>query len=55
MTREEAITYWENHYESGNTEQNDAVYMALKALKDATLIYDKDELRRIVAEVILIP
>lgn len=33
MTREEAIEYWNNHYEVGNVEQNEAVYMAIMALK----------------------
>ena len=55
MSREEAIAYWENHYESGNTEQNDAVYAAIQALRDATLVYDKEELRRLVAQCILMP
>lgn len=55
MTKEEAIAYWENHYENGNTEQNDAVYAAIKALRDASLVYDRDELRRIVAEYVMIP
>ena len=54
MTREQAIIYWSNHYEAGNTEQNDAVYMAIQALKTAEVLYDKDELRKIVAEVVKI-
>ena len=33
MTREEAIEYWNNHYRVGDKEQNDAVYMAVKALE----------------------
>lgn len=33
MTKEEAIEYWNNHYEVGNTEQNEAVYMAISALE----------------------
>lgn len=54
MTREEAIVYWNNHFESGNTEQNDAVYMAIQALENAIVVYDKDELRRIVAQTVKI-
>lgn len=54
MTREEAIAYWNNHYESGNTEQNDAVYMAIQALENAMVVYDRDELVRIVAQTIKI-
>ena len=55
MTREEAIVYWKNHYESGNTEQNDAVYMAIQALGSAKIVYDKDELLRIVHQTVKIP
>lgn len=54
MTREEAIAYWKNHYESGNTEQNDAVYLALQALETSMVVYDHDDLRRIVAQTIKI-
>lgn len=54
MTREEAIVYWRNHFESGNTEQNDAVCIALEALENALIVYDSDELRRIVAQTIKI-
>ena len=50
MTREEAIVYWNNHFEDGNTEQNDAVYMAIQALKDAMVVYDHDDLLRIVKQ-----
>ena len=52
MTREEAIAYWRNHYERGNTEQNDAVYAALQALETAMVVYDSNELKRIVAQTI---
>lgn len=54
MTREEAIVYWKNHFETGNTEQNDAVCIALEALENALIVYDSDELRRIVAQTIKI-
>lgn len=54
MTREEAIVYWNNHFEAGNTEQNDAVHMAIQALENATVVYDRDELHRIVAQTIKI-
>lgn len=54
MTREEAIVYLNNHFETGNTEQNDAFYLAIQALKHATVIYDRDELRKIVAQTIKI-
>lgn len=52
MTREEAIVYWRNHFETGNTEQNDAVCLALEALENAMIVYDKDELYRIVARTV---
>ena len=54
MTREEAIVYWKNHFETGNTEQNDAVCLALEALENALVVYDHDDLRRIVAQTIKI-
>ena len=54
MTREEAIAYWNNHFETGNTEQNDAVYLALQAFENAMVVYDRDELVRIVARCIKI-
>lgn len=52
MTREEAIAYWKNHYENGNTDQNDAVYAAIQALETAMVVYDSNELKRIVAQTI---
>ena len=52
MTKEEAIVYWSNHYEEGNTEQNDAVYLALQALKNSVVVYDKEELRRLVIQMV---
>ena len=54
MTREEAIVYWRNHFETGNTEQNDAVCLALDALENAMIVYDKDELYRIVKKTVKI-
>lgn len=54
MTREEAVVYWRNHFESGNTEQNDAVCLALQALENSMIVYDRDELLRIVAQTIKI-
>ena len=52
MTREDAIVYWKNHFEAGNTEQNDAVHMAIQALENALVVYDHDDLRMIVAQTI---
>ena len=54
MTREEAVVYWRNHFEAGNTEQNDAVYAAIQALESAMVVYDSNELQRIVAQTIKI-
>ena len=33
MTNRDAIEYFQNHQEVGNKEQNDAVYLAIKALR----------------------
>ena len=54
MTREEAIIYWRNHFETGNTEQNDAVCLALDALENAMIVYNSDELQRIIKQMVKI-
>ena len=56
MTKEEAIrTLHEGEFITGSEKFLEAFKMALTALEESKVIYDSDELRKIVHECVVIP